>query len=200
MNMAELLDQYSSIVRIRKGQIITGTVVARNPDGWLVDVGFRCEGFLPEREYTNHSLVETQPEPKPGDTIEVEIVSVRDGDEAQLLLSRWRHEYSKRWDTLEAIIQQEGSIIDVRGLNRVKGGLIVEACGLEGFIPLSHLTLAGKGANPSNFIGQTIRVKVLEHDKRKHRLVFSRRAVLEDILTADNTPETVSREQLGGAS
>ena len=199
MNMADLLDQYSSTVRIRKGQIITGTVVARNPDGWLVDVGFRCEGFLPEREYTTHSLVETQPEPKPGDTIEVEIVSVRVRYEAQLLLSRWRHEYSKRWDTLEAIIQQEGSIIDVRGLNRVKGGLIVEACGLEGFIPLSHLTLAGK-ADPSNFIDQSIRVKVLEHDKRKHRLVFSRREVLEDLLTADNTPETVSREQLAGAS
>ena len=45
-------------------------------------------------------------------------------------------------------------------------------------VRLSHLTLAGKGADPSNFIGQTLKVKVLDRDKRNHRLIFSRREVL----------------------
>ena len=178
-NMGELLDQYGSTVRLRKGQILTGTVVGKNDAGWLVDVGFKCEGVLPEKEYTSHTLIETGPEPKPGDTIEVEVVSVRDGEEAQLTLSRWRHEFDKRWEALEAAIK-EGPLMTVRGVSRVKGGLMVDACGLEGFIPVSHLTLAGRGANPSNFVGQNIKVKVLDHDKRKHRLVFSRRELLEE--------------------
>ena len=179
-NMGELLDQYGSTVRLRKGQILTGTVVGKNDAGWLVDVGFKCEGVLPEKEYTSHKLIETGPEPKPGDTIEVEVVQVRDGEEAQLSLSRWRHEFDKRWDALEAKIKEEGPVMQVRGVSRVKGGLTVDACGLDGFIPISHLTLAGRGANPSIYVGQNIQVKVLDHDKKKSRLVFSRRELLEE--------------------
>ena len=178
-SMQELLDQYGSAVRLRKGQILTGTVVGKNEAGWLVNVGFKCEGVLPEKEYTNHALIETGPEPKPGDVIEVEVVSVTDREEAQLLLSRWRHELDKRWDALDAYLK-ENKVVQVRGVSRIKGGLMVECGGLEGFIPVSHLTLAGRGANPSNFVGQNIKVKVLDHDKRKHRLVFSRRELLEE--------------------
>lgn len=178
-SMQELLDQYGTTVRLRKGQILTGTVVGKNEAGWLVNVGFKCEGVLPEKEYTNHLLIENGSEPKPGDTIEVEVVNVMDREEAQLSLSRWRHELDKRWTALEAAIS-EGPAVQVRGVSRIKGGLMVDCCGLEGFIPVSHLTLAGRGANPSNFVGQNIKVKVLDHDKRKHRLVFSRRELLEE--------------------
>ena len=176
--MQELLDQYGSTVRIHKGQIVTGTVVSKHDAGWLINVGFKCEGLLPVREYTNHQLIETGPEPKPGDTIEVEVVSVRDGEEAQLTLSRWRHELDKRWQDVEAKLA-ESDTVQVRGVSRVKGGLMVEFCGLEGFIPVSQLTMAPRGVNPSNFINQNIKVKVLDHNKRSHRLVFSRRVLLE---------------------
>mgnify|MGYP002623635806 CR=1 FL=1 len=177
--MQEALDQYGDNVHLRRGEIKTGTIISKSDNGFLVDIGFKCEGLLPMKEYTNHSLIETEPEPKPGDQIEVEVVSVRDGEEAQLLLSRWRHEFDKRWAALEAKVA-ESPVMTVKGVSRVKGGLMVETCGLEGFIPISQLTLAGRGANPSNFVGQNINVKVLDHDKRKHRLVFSRRELLEE--------------------
>lgn len=178
--MQEALAQYGGNVHFRRGEIRTGTVISRNENGFLVDVGFKCEGVLPMREYTNHTLIEEEgSEPKPGDAIEVEIVSVRDGDDAQLTLSRWRHEADKRWEALEAALK-ENPVIDVKGVSKVKGGLMVNAMGLEGFIPVSQLTLAGRGANPQNFVGQTLTVKVLDHDKRKHRLVFSRRLLLEE--------------------
>ena len=178
--MQEALDKYGDNVHLRRGETRTGTVISRNEGGFLVDVGFKCEGFLPMREYTNHSLIEEEgSEPKPGENIEVEIVSVRDGEEAQLLLSRWRHEFDKRWDALDSAIKAN-PVIEVKGVSKVKGGLMVNAFGLEGFIPVSQLTLAGRGANPQNFVGQTLSVKVLDHDKRKHRLVFSRRMLLEE--------------------
>ena len=175
--MQELLDQYET-VRIHKGQILTGTVVSKHDVGWLINVGFKCEGLLPVREYTNHQLIESGPEPKPGDQIEVEVTSVRDGEEAQLTLSRWRHELDKRWQDVEAKLA-EGDTVQVKGVARVKGGLMVDFCGIEGFIPVSQLTMSPKGVNPSNFIGQNIKVKVLDHNRRNHRLVFSRRVLLE---------------------
>ncbi len=178
--MQEALDQYGDNVHLRKGEIRKGTVISRNDNGFLVDVGFKCEGLLPMREYTNHALIEEEgTEPKPGDVIEVEVVSVRDGDDAQLLLSRWRHEFDKRWDALDAALKAN-PVVEVKGISRVKGGLMVNAMGLEGFIPVSQLTLAGRGANPQNFVGHSLTVKVLDHDKRKHRLVFSRRTLLEE--------------------
>lgn len=178
--MQEALDKYGDNVHLKRGEVRKGTVISRNENGFLIDVGFKCEGVLPMREYTNHALIEEpDSEPKPGDTIEVEIVSVRDGDDAQLLLSRWRNEFDRRWDALDAALKAN-PVIDVKGISKVKGGLMVNAGGLEGFIPVSQLTLAGRGANPQNFVGQTLTVKVLDHDKRKHRLVFSRRALLEE--------------------
>lgn len=177
--MQEALDQYGDNVHLRRGEIRTGTIISKSDAGFLVDIGFKCEGLLPMKEYTNHSLVESEKEPKPGDPIEVEVVSVRDGEEAQLLLSRWRHEFDKRWNELESKVA-ESKVMTVKGISRVKGGLMVEYCGLEGFIPISHLTMSGKGANPANYVGQNIKVKILDHDKRKHRLVFSRREMLEE--------------------
>ena len=177
--MQELLDQYGSTGILHKGQIVTGTVVGKNEAGWLVNVGFKCEGLLPVREYTNHMLVETEPEPKVGDTIEVEITNIRDGEEAQLTLSRWRNEVDKRWAVMEGEIAKS-DVVNVRGLGKVKGGLTCEFCRLSGFIPVSHLTMAGRGANPQNYVGQTLKVKVIDHNKRSHRLVFSRRALLEE--------------------
>ncbi|MBQ6774687.1 MAG: S1 RNA-binding domain-containing protein [Synergistaceae bacterium] len=178
--MQELLDQYGSTVRLRKGEIRTGTIVSKNENGWLVNVGFKCEGLLPIREYTSHSLIESSEEPKPGDKIEVEVVNVRDGEEAQLLLSRWRHEFDKRWQALEDAVK-ESTTMQVKGVSKVKGGLMVDCFGLEGFIPISQLTLTGRNVNPANFVGQNIKVKILDHDRRKHRLVFSRRELLEEI-------------------
>lgn len=70
--------------------------------------------------------------------------------------------------------------MQVKGVSKVKGGLMVECFGLEGFIPISQLTLTGRNVNPANFVGQNIKVKILDHDRRKHRLVFSRRELLEE--------------------
>ena len=176
--MQEVLDQYGTTSRLRKGEIKTGTVIGENDAGYLVDVGFKCEGVLPKHEWTHRSLIETEGTPKSGDKIEVEIVSVRDGEEAQLTLSRWRHEFDRRWSAFEEKLNGS-DVIQVRGVEKVKGGLMVDCCGLEGFMPISHLTLIGRGANPANFVGQNITVKVLDKDKRKRRLVFSRKALLE---------------------
>ena len=178
--MQEVLDKYGDNVHFRRGEVRKGTIISKSENGYLIDVGFKCEGVLPMKEYTNHVLIEEpDSEPKPGDAIDVEIVSVRDGDDAQLLLSRWHNEFDKRWDALASALK-ENPVIEVKGVSKVKGGLMVNAGGLEAFIPVSQLTLAGRGANPQNFVGQTLTVKVLDLDKRKHRLVFSRRSLLEE--------------------
>ena len=89
--------------------------------------------------------------------------------------------FDERWEALENALKQRETIA-VMGLRKVKGGLIVNAYGLEGFVPISHLAEEGKLVNPSKFVNQEIEVKLLEKDRRKRRLIFSRRLLLEEEL------------------
>jgi small subunit ribosomal protein S1 len=67
------------------------------------------------------------------------------------------------------------------GYNR--GGLLVQARGLRGFVPVSHLVElppAGEGADRSEqlarLVGSTLCLKVIEFDPERGRLVLSQRA------------------------
>lgn len=176
--MQEMLEYLDGTSRLRKGDIRTGTVIGETDGGWLVDVGFKCEGFLPEREWTHRVMIEDREKPVAGDEVEVEVISIREGEEAQLLLSRWRHEFDRRWAELDEKMAQ-GETMTVRGLRKVRGGIIVGCCGLEGFIPVSHLSENGRGVNLDHFIDRDFEAKLLERDRRKHRLVFSRKELME---------------------
>ncbi|MBP3848505.1 MAG: S1 RNA-binding domain-containing protein, partial [Pyramidobacter sp.] len=183
-DMASLLAQYDAAQEdFSRGKVMQGTVVSKVDGGWLVDVGYKCEGFLPEREWTHHILVDDKPAPEVGDTIEVQIASKRDGEEAQLVVNRWRCEFDRRWAELEAKTA-ENDVITVKGVRTVKGGLMVNCYNLEGFIPISHLAEEGRGVNPGRFVGEEFTVRLLEKDKRKRRLVLSRRSLLDEELTA----------------
>ena len=74
-------------------------------------------------------------------------------------------------------------IIDLTVTGHNRGGLLVEGDGLYGFVPLSHLVeLAGKTENAErdhsleNYIGRSLRLKVIECVPEDGRVVFSERA------------------------
>ncbi|MDO9508208.1 MAG: S1 RNA-binding domain-containing protein [Thermovirgaceae bacterium] len=175
--MESFLGKYE-VGEIHRGKTVEGTVVESSEEGWLVDVGYKCEGFLPRHEWSHRVLVEAKETPSIGDTVRVQVVSLKQGEESQLVVSRWRSEFDERWNSMEESLSKN-EVIDVRGLRKVKGGLIVDCCGIEGFIPVSHLAEEGRGINPSRLVEDTFSAKVIERDKRKRRIVLSRRAILE---------------------
>ena len=182
--MESFMEKMGGIEDIHRGKVVEGVVVDVRDDGWLIDVSYKCEGFLPRKEWTHRVLVKSAEEPAVGDKVRVQVTNISQGEEAQLTLSRWRCEFEERWNRLEAELEQS-EIIEVRGLRKVKGGLIVDCYGIEGFIPISHLAEEGRGINPGRLIDQTFRVKMLERDRRKMRFVLSRRAVLEGEMGAE---------------
>ena len=182
--MESILEQYGEVEEIHRGKVVAGTVVNEVDGGWLVDVGYKCEGFLPTKEWSHRVLVEADDEPKVEEKIQVQVVSIRHGEEAQLHVSRWRCEFDRRWNELEEKLAQS-EVMTVKGIRKVKGGLMVDCCGLEGFVPISHLAEEGRGVNPGKFVDEEFDVKLLEKDKRKHRLVFSRRLIVEETLAAE---------------
>lgn len=176
--MEDMLAEYEA-QEIHRGKLVDGVIVEASEDGWLVDVGYKCEGFLPRREWTHRALVEDVPEPSVGDTIRVQVINIIQNEESQLVVSRWRSAFDDRWNAVEEALGKS-DVVTVRGLRKVKGGLIVDCCGIEGIIPISHLAEEGRGVNPGRFVDETFEVKLLEKDRKKRRLVFSRRSVLEE--------------------
>ena len=176
--MESFMEQIGDI-EIHRGSVVEGEIVNSKDEGWLVDVGFKCEGFLPQKEWSHPVLVESAQEPAVNDKVRVQVTSINQGEEAQLTLSRWRCEFDERWNRLEKELA-ENDIVEVRGLRKVKGGLIVDCCGLEGFIPISHLAEEGRGINPGRLVDQTFSAKVIEKARGKRRFVLSRRSILEE--------------------
>lgn len=180
--MEEMMQKFDVMGDFHRGKIVEGIVVDSRDDSWLVDVGYKCEGVLPRKEWTHRVLVEDAAEPVNGDKIRVQITNLSQGEEAQLGLSRWRCEFDDRWNKLEEEAAKSETI-EVKGLRKVKGGLIVSCCGLEGFIPVSHLTEDGRSLNSGQLVDELFQAKLIEKDRRKRRLVFSRRSIMEEEMT-----------------
>ena len=73
----------ATLVRIRPGQTVTGTVVQVTDDEVCVNIGYKSDGIIKRTELTQQDV-------KLGDELEVEVVKVNDG-EGNVLLSRAQH-------------------------------------------------------------------------------------------------------------
>ena len=61
----------------------------------------------------------------------------------------------------------------------VKGGRIAIAEGIKGFVPASHIDI-GYVEVLSDFVGQESSMKVIEFNRSKGKVIFSRKALLEE--------------------
>jgi len=173
--MEELLAQSPLPIKIFKvGDVVEGIVTEKTPKAIYLDIGGKTEGMVIDREMK--AAADFIKQLKVGDKV-LAVVTQPENDKGQTLLSLKKAALQKLWQEFEEKLKT-GEIIKVRGLQVNKGGLLVEAKGLSGFIPASQLSsaLAGK---VEELIGKTLEVKVIEVEPTKNRLVFSEKAVSE---------------------
>lgn len=152
-------------------------VVQKDKDELLVDVGGKSEGVLPFREL---SLAIDPKAVRVGDTIEVMIHRIDDMD-GTLFLSERRARALKTWEkVIEAHDRDE--VIEATVTQVVKGGVLVDL-GMRGFVPASQIRRQPVG-NLDELVGQKLRLKVIDLDHKRHRVVLSQRLVLEEELQA----------------
>lgn len=163
-----MADIEATLVTIRPGQTITGTVVQITDDEVCVNIGYKSDGLI-----KNADLV-TQ-DAKVGDEIEVEVVKVNDG-EGNVLLSQRNIVNRRNWDALMEK-EKNGEYVEGIGKESVKGGLIANVDGIRAFIPASHLSQRYV-EKIEEFVGKPMKLKIIEVDKQKRRIVCSRKQVL----------------------
>jgi ribosomal protein S1/(E)-4-hydroxy-3-methyl-but-2-enyl pyrophosphate reductase len=187
----ELYDE--SFKALQEGQIVKGRVVSIDDNGALVDVGAKSEGLIPASELNRKGAFSSEPL-SPGDEIMVYVQS-SDSGEGGLRLSKRRADEEVAWQMLQEGFS-EGSVIEAPVVQEVKGGLVVDV-GLRGFVPASQVQ-RGYVNDLSQYVGQSLRLKVLELDRSKNRVVLSQRAVLEEEHEAlcRETWETIAEGQV----
>jgi small subunit ribosomal protein S1 len=164
-----------TMVELKEGKLVTGTVVRITHDEVLVEIGYKTEGVILSRELSIRNDVDPNEIVKLGEKIETLVLTLED-KEGRLLLSKKRAQYERAWGDIERIKEAdevvEGTVIEV-----VKGGLIVDI-GLRGFLPASLVELR-RVRDLSPYIGQKITAKILELDRQRNNVVLSRRTLLE---------------------
>jgi ribosomal protein S1 len=166
-----------SLKVLDEGQVLIGVIVAKYQDELLVDIGGKSEGILSFREL---SLAIDAKELRVGDKLEVMIHRIDDQD-GTLFLSERRARALKTWEkVIEAHDNDE--VIEATVTQVVKGGVLVDL-GMRGFVPASQIRRQPVG-NLDELVGKHLRLKVIDLDHKRHRVVLSQRLVLEEELNA----------------
>jgi small subunit ribosomal protein S1 len=173
----ELVPDYDATFPIiNEGEVVRGKVVRVDKDEVLIDIGYKSEGVIPVSELSIRRSVNPQDEVQIGDEIDA-LVMTKEDAEGRLILSKKRARFEMAWKRIEGAAESgepvEGIVIEV-----VKGGLILDL-GVRGFLPASLVDIR-RVQDLDEFMGQTLRCKVIELNRSRNNVVLSRRAVLEE--------------------
>lgn len=181
MNMTSWLE---GLQKIKMGARVTGTVAKVTREGVFVDIGWKCEGFIPVNEF---ALGQTTLEDivSIGDTVRAVVIRM-ENEEGYTVLSKRQADEDGAHERLEKIAESKEEI-QAKVVEVVKGGLVVDV-GLRGFVPASQIQL-GFVEDLNQFLGQTLRLRLIEFDASKRKVVLSQKVLL-------NEEQAVKRQQL----
>jgi small subunit ribosomal protein S1 len=184
--MQDLLDAHGHEYRgLRRGEVVSGTVVRVDRDEILVDVGSKSEGVIPASEMRDGhgNPIETL---HVGDEILAYVLQT-ENQEGHAVLSLNRAQAEKGWRSAQKKFE-DGEIIEAEIVDYNKGGLIANVEGVRGFVPLSQIvdlrSMAGSEESVEERLnamkGRRMFLKVIEINRRRNRLILSERSAVQE--------------------
>ena len=197
--MEELLAQASddNVLRpLRTGETVEGTVASIAGDEATIDLGDRPAGVLGIRESGPAQL-------SVGDAVAATVVQPEAPD-GRVVLSLRRTRSRQQWSEMEELMRS-GRILEVPVIEANRGGVVVDV-GLRGFVPLSQLgsigaietSEAGVAEPVRALVGKRLRLRVLEVDPKRDRLILSEKAATQQ-LRRERKAEGASKLSIGDA-
>lgn len=182
MNKNEMMEAIeSSFTRIKRGDILKGTVLYVNDSEITVNINYRADGIINRDEVSDDPTISPSDLFKAGDEIEVYVLKMDDGD-GNVLLSHKRVLRLKNWDVVEEKFNNE-EIVDAIVNEVTKGGLKCEVEGLNAFMPASQVSIGYK-KDLSVFLDEVLASKIIDFNKDKRRIILSRKVVEQKELDA----------------
>ena len=142
-----------------------GRVVAMHGDDVFVDIGGRNQGVVSAKQF--HAI------PEIGAVLEVSVVRFNDAEGLYTLVIPGAAANVADWSEVS-----EGMVVEATVKGHNKGGLECSINGLEGFMPVSQISLY-RVEDLEQFVGQKFDCVITEANPERRNLVLSHRAVLE---------------------
>ena len=185
--MAELMDSSFGFEPLSSGSVRKGTIVRVTPTEILVDIGAKSEGIISDRELERVGK-EALAKLTVGDEILVYVVRPED-EEGHVVLSFSRAQQERDWLKAEELLKSQEVFEGlVAGFNR--GGVTIKVGRLRGFVPTSQLvsvqSMPQDGASDNlearlaDLVGKKLKLKVVEMDQKRNRLILSERQANRD--------------------
>ena len=164
-----------SLKTIHTGEVVEGTVIDVKPEEAILNIGYKSDGVLTRNEYTNEPNVDLTKVIKAGDTMEVKVLKVNDG-EGQVTLTYKRLAAEKGNKRLEEAFENH-EVLTAKVAQVLNGGLSVVIDEAKIFIPASLVSdTYEKDLNKYN--GQEISFVITEFNPRRRRIIGDRKQLL----------------------
>jgi len=178
-SFAEMFEESLVNQDLRRGAVVTGTVVDIQSDSVIVHAGLKSEGVIPIEEFKNTA---GEIEVEVGDEVEVSLEAIEDGF-GETKLSREKAKRDEVWRRLEKAFENEDIVKGIIS-GKVKGGFTVDIEEIRAFLPGSLVDVRPV-RDPVFLEGKELEFKVIKLDQRRNNVVVSRRAVVETEFSAE---------------
>ena len=164
-----------SLKTIHTGEVVEGTVIDVKPEEIILNIGYKSDGVLTRNEYTNEPNVDLTTVAKPGDTMEVKVLKVNDG-EGQVLLTykrlaadRGNKRIEEAYENREVLTAKVSQVLD--------GGLSVVVEEVRIFIPASLVSDTYE-KDLNKYAGQEIQFVISEYNPKRRRYIGDRKQLI----------------------
>ena len=173
----------TSAKQLVAGEVVTGKVLSLKKHEVLIDLGAQGVGFVPRREVGFSRNISE------GDEVSASVVDT-ELENGMSLLSLRKAVKDRGWEEVSARLES-GEVIDIQPYDANRGGLLVEYEGVRGFLPVSQLSAehyprVGSSDKDeilqrlNNLIGKTMKVRILDADRKSNKLIFSEKEAVKD--------------------
>ncbi|NMB84009.1 S1 RNA-binding domain-containing protein [Candidatus Roizmanbacteria bacterium] len=159
--------------KILKGQEIDAKIISLSRKSVVFDIGAKAHAILGQEEIKEISTY--LPYLKEGEVVKARIIASESKDGYPVVSLRKLFNKGK-WDILIQKKEKEEEIEVICG-EYGKGGVFIDFMGIRGVIPKIQL-IGPSLEHPEKLRGQKIKVKILEADEKKNRLVVSQKAAV----------------------
>ncbi|MBR3232888.1 S1 RNA-binding domain-containing protein [Candidatus Saccharibacteria bacterium] len=188
LSFDELLNGNAELAkRTVVGDTIKGIVTSVKKHEILIDLGTQGTGLVSRKEASFARNL------KVGDEVTASVVDTEMPD-GTVLLSLRKAVKDKGWDEIQVKFDN-AEIVEVQPFDANRGGLLVEYEGIRGFLPVSQLSAehyprVGSADKDeilqrlNSLVGKSIKVRILDANKKENKLIFSEKEAIKDGLAA----------------
>ena len=164
-----------SFKTIHTGEVVEGTVIDVKPDEMILNIGYKSDGVLTRNEYTNEPNVDLTTVVKPGDTMEVKVLKVNDG-EGQVLLTYKRLAADRGNKRIEEAYNNK-EVLKAKVVQVLDGGLSVVVEEVRIFNPASLVSDTYE-KDLTKYADQEIEFVISEYNPKRRRYIGDRKQLI----------------------